>query len=155
MKNPLTYCAALLASFAERALACLAEFGEQLTVPGFAAAADLTAAQYSAVRASAANRVNLASEVGGVSGAAKMAIGILQNKPNTDEAATVAVLGLTKWVAGGTATVNALVTYNSSGRCLDAVSGDIVMGRALEGTTVDGAVITVLLLPPVRWPSVA
>jgi hypothetical protein len=153
--NLITRIAAAIAAFGERTLACLAEFGEQLSIPGFSAAADLRAAQYSAVRASAANRVNLASEVGGVSGAAKMAIGILQNKPNTDEAAIVSVLGLTKWVAGGTATVNALVTYNSSGRCIDAVSGDIVMGRALEGTTVDGAVITVLLLPPVRWPSVA
>ncbi len=151
----ITRIAAMLAAFGERTLACLAEFGEQLTIPGMAAAADLSSFQYLAMRASAANRVHLASEVGGVSGAAKMGIGILQNKPKTGEAATVAYLGLTKWVAGGTATVNALVTYNSSGRCIDAVSGDIVMGRALEGTTVDGAVITVLLLPPVRWPSVA
>lgn len=151
----ITRIAALLAAFGERTLACLAEFGEQITIPGFRAAADLRNFQYLAVRASAANQVNLASEVAGVSGAAKMAIGILQNKPNTNEAAAVSVMGLTKWMAGGTATVNALVTYNSSGRCVDAVSGDIVMGRALEGTTVDGAVITVLLLPPVRWPSVA
>ena len=151
----LTCATAVIAAFGERTLACRAEFGELLTVPGFSAAADLSTFQYVAVRASASNRVNLASEVAGVAGASKMAIGILQNKPKTGEAAQISVLGLTKWVAGGTATVNALVTYNSSGRCIDAVSGDIVMGRALEGTTVDGAVITVLQLPPVRWPSVA
>lgn len=155
MKTFVAMIGAALAMFCERTLACLAEYGNQQTITGMSAAADLRNMQYVAVRASAANRVNLASEVGGVSGAAKMAIGILQNKPNTDEAAAVAYMGMTKWVAGGTATVNALVTYNSSGRCIDAVSGDIVMGRALEGTTVDGAVITVLLLPPVRWPSVA
>jgi hypothetical protein len=153
--NFVTRIVALLAAFGERTLAARAEFGEQLSIPGFAAAADLSTYQYVAVRASAANAVNLCSEVAGVSGPTKMPIGILQNKPRSGEAAIVSVLGLTKWVAGGTATVNALVTHNSSGRCVDAVSGDIVMGRALEGTAVDGAVITVLLLPPVRWASVA
>jgi hypothetical protein len=151
----MTRAAAVLAAFGERTLACPAEFGEQLSIPGFAAAADLTAFQYLAVRASAANAVNLCSEVAGVSGAAKMPIGILQNKPNTNEAAIVSVLGMSKWKAGGTVTVNGLITHNSSGRCVDAVSGDIVLGRALEGTTVDGAIITALILPPVRWPSVA
>lgn len=146
---------AILAVFTEQALASRAEFGEQLAIPGFKSAADLRNHQYLAVRASAEATINIASEVGGVSGAAKIGFGILQNKPNTNEAAQVAVLGVTKWVAGGTVTVNGLVTYNSSGRCINAASGDIVLGKALEGTTVDGVVLTVLLLPPVRWASVA
>lgn len=152
----MTLAAACLAAFGERSLACRAEYGELVTVPGLAAAADLSAFQYLAVRLTGATTVHLASEVAGVSGATKMAIGILQNKPKTGEAAIVSVgPNLTKWMAGGTATAGALLTYNSSGRCVDAVSGDIVMGRCLEGTTVDGAVITVLQLPPVRWASVA
>ena len=152
----LTMLIVALLAYAENALACLAEFGTQHTIPGLKSAADLSGNQYCAVRLTAtANQINLASEVAGVSGVGKRGIGILQNKPKTNEAATVAYMGLSKWVSGNTVTAGALVTYNSSGKCLDAVSGDLVMGTALDAATVDGQVISVVLFPPIRWGAVA
>mgnify|MGYP001595234882 CR=1 FL=1 len=147
----------LISAYARAMLASFAEFGAQDTIPGLTAAADLSAAgkQYIAVRMAGANTVNIASEVGGVSGVNKMGVGVLQNLPKSGETATVAYHGLSKVRGGGAVTGNALITYNSSGMFIDAVSGDVVMGRALETATTAGEIVTALLFPPVRWSSVA
>lgn len=126
----------------------MAEFGPQETVTGFAAAADLSGKQYHFVRASAANACNQSSLASDTA-----VLGVLQNNPQSGQAATIAQQGLSKVVAGGSITVNALVTTNGSGRAAAAVSGDMVMGRALEAAANDGEVITVALQPPVRWAS--
>jgi hypothetical protein len=127
-------------------LVLFAEFGDQLTVPGFKAAADLTGKQYTAVRHSAALTTNLASDAtnSGV-------LGVLQNKPSTNEAATIAYQGLSKMRAGGAITAGVLITYNSSGKAAAVASGQMAIGRAIEAAGADEEVITVLLLPPVRW----
>lgn len=132
-------------------LACPAEFGEQVTIPGFRAAVDLTGYQYRCMRASAAGYVNATSETAVTSLGAQQYLGVLQNKPNTDEAATVAFFGLSKAVAGAAVTENLYVTHNQSGQVINAVSGSIVIGRALEAANNAGEVITVFLLQPVRW----
>lgn len=159
MKTILKQVSAILASF-QQALMLRAEFGPQMTYPGLSAAAALDGAtggqkQYIAVRMAGANTVNIASEVAGVSGVNKMGVGVLQNTPKINEAATVAFMGLSKVRVGGTITGNQLITYNSSGMFVDAVSGDVVMGRALEAATTANEIVTAMLFPPVRWSSVA
>ena len=141
-------------AFAEAALGCKAEFGEQFTIPGLTAAASLNHHQYGVVRFAAATTVNIASEVL-VSGALKTAIGVLQNKPYVNEPAQVCVMGLSKVFAGGTITAGAPISYDSSGHVIDAVSGDVVIGRAMQAATTAGEKVTALILPPVRWGSVA
>lgn len=132
----------------------MAEFANQVTVSGFKAAADLSGKQYTFVRMSAAGTVNLASEVA-VSAANKVAFGVLQNKPKTNEAATVAVLGETKVLAGAAAAVDKLITYNSSGKAVEAASGDMVCGRFLEAANNDGDFVSAFLHQPIRWASVS
>lgn len=144
----------LLELFAQRAQAAWAEFGSQHIWPGLSAAADLSAKQYVVMRFAAATTVNIASEVL-VTGALKGPIGILQNAPKSGEPATVAYMGLSKAFGGGTVTAGAPVSYNSSGCVIDAVSGDTVIGRAMETATTHAEIVTVMLFPPVKWASVA
>mgnify|MGYP001568524577 FL=1 len=90
-----------------------------------------------------------------VSGALKGPIGVLQNEPKSGEAATVACLGLTKIRGGGTVTAGAPIAHNSSGMVVDAVSGDVVCGRAMETGTTANEILTAFIFPPVKWGSVA
>lgn len=150
----LTTLLGLIALHAEASLGCRAEYGDQVTIPGLTAATSLNNHQFGVVRLAAATTVNIASEVS-VSGALKMAFGVLQNKPYVNEAAQVAVSGLSKIFGGGTVTAGAAITYDSSGHVIDAVSGSIVIGRALQTLTTAGEIGTALIFPPVRWGSVA
>lgn len=147
--NVTTYLRAALLRFVA-AQGCWAEFSTQDTIPGFSAAADLTGKQYTAVRASAANATNLASDAtnSGV-------IGVLQNKPKSGEAASIAFMGLSKMRAGGALTVNTILTYNSSGKAAAVASGQMAIGRNIEAAGNDEDVVTVLLFPPVRWAGAA
>ncbi|MBI4185310.1 MAG: DUF2190 family protein [Proteobacteria bacterium] len=78
-------------------------------------------------------------------------IGVLQNKPKaTGRAASIAYLGPSKVVAGGTVTRGALLTCNGSGRAADAGSGDMVFGRALAAAGADGEVVPALVFPPFK-----
>lgn len=149
----------LISAYVLTRLAAWAEFGEQLTVPGLSAAADLSGAsggdkQYIVVRMAAATTVNICSEVL-VSGALKGPLGVLQNEPKSGEAATVACLGMSKIRGGGTVTAGAYIAHNSSGMVVDAVSGDVVCGRAFETATAANEIITAFIFPPVKWGSVA
>lgn len=153
MKATLKTLLGALAAFARCRLVAWAEFGPGYDVPGLTAAASLNNHQYGVVRISAANKVNIASEVN-VAGPTKTAFGVLQNKPYVDEPAAVRVFGLSKVIAGGTITNGAYVSYNSSGHVIDAVSGDVTIGRALEAATTALEYATVLLMPPVRAGSV-
>ena len=143
-----------LRTFAAGAQACWAEFGEQKTISGFKAGNDMSALQYRCVRPSAANVTMLCSETAVTSLGAQQYIGILQNDPKTDEAATIAYAGLSKAVTGAAVTANMLVTHNASGQVINAVSGAVVIGRALEATGAAGEVATVLLFPPTRWGAI-
>jgi hypothetical protein len=125
----------------------MAEYGSpELQTLTLEAAADLSLFQYCAVRISAANKCNVASDIGATS-----YIGVLQNKPRSGEFATVAVAGKSKMVAGGAlATVAVPITYNSSGRAAAVASGGVTIGTLLEAAAADGNVITVLLQPAFR-----
>ena len=154
MKHLIYTVLSLLAALSTRAHACWAEFGEQQTIPGFKAGNDMSALQYRAVRPSAANVTMMCSETAVTSLGPQQYIGILQNKPKTDEAATVAFAGLSKAVTGAAVTANMLVTHNASGQVINAVSGAVVIGRALEATGAAGEIATVLLFPPIRWGAI-
>ena len=112
------------------------------------AAADLQTFQYRIMRHSAANQCNVASDSGAA--AAVGAIGVLLNKPNTNEAATVAYMGESKVFAGGAITVGRWVTTQGSGKLAHAASGDLVVGRALETAGAENELIRCLLFPPFR-----
>ena len=109
------------------------------------AAADLSGAQYALVRASAAGLTNIASL-----STNSALVGVLQNKPLSGQAATVADFGLSKVIAGASATVNTYFTNDSSGRAVAAQSGDMIIGRFLEAPGAGGDIVTARLMPPVR-----
>ena len=115
------------------------------------AAADMRTNQWHILRAAAAGTTNVASNPGG---AASDVIGTLFNKPNSGQAASIITQGESKVVAGGSVTVNTLLTTNGSGRATAATSGDFVLGMALEAASADGEVIRVLMsMPAAQLPS--
>lgn len=124
----------------------MAEFGFQEAIT-LEAAADLTAQQYTAVRITSANKINVASQSVAVG-----LVGVLQNKPKSGEFGTVAYLGKSKMIAGGTITAGAVLTCNGSGRAIAVTSGslEMVFAQALDAAA-DGDVMTVLLRPAARW----
>lgn len=123
----------------------MAVSGELQTI-ALDAAADLSGKRYHWVRGSAAGQCNQASLATN-----SALLGVLQNKPESGERATVGYFGKSKITAGASVTAMALVTTNSSGRCVAVASGGMAGGRALEAAGADGEVISVLLFPPVRW----
>jgi hypothetical protein len=124
----------------------MSEFGQLYTISA-QAGEDLRAKQYHIVRLSAADRVAQATNADSSTGI----FGVLQNKPANLEAATVAVFGETKIVAGGAITAGVMITTTASGRATAATSGQMVIGRALVAAASDGDVIRALIHPPVRW----
>jgi hypothetical protein len=105
--------------------------------------ADLSASQFCAVKL--ANSSGTAQAA--LCGAGQQAAGFLQNKPSAQgRAAEVAVAGVTKAKAGGTVTAGSMVASDSTGRVVNAASGDIAIGLALEGTTNANELVSVLVL---------
>ena len=113
------------------------------------AAADLSGFQYCAVRLSAAGKTNLASL-----NTDSSVVGVLQNKPQNNENATISYGGLSKVVAGGTLTAGDIITVYGSGRAIIVTSALIAIGRCLE-TAAAGNIFSALLFPPVRWTGAA
>lgn len=118
----------------------MAVSNQKFTYPVMAGA-DLSAKQYHFVKLSAADTVTQATAVEAA------LYGVLENNPTSGRAAAVTVFGQTKITAGGSVTVNALITTNASGRATAAASGDFAMGRALEAATNDGDVISCMISP--------
>lgn len=105
------------------------------------AGADLTAAKYRFVEAASGKvtRCNAAGE---------SALGVLQNDPDIDEAATVAILGsVTKVVAGAAIALDADITTDNQGRAVTAATGNKIHGKALIAAGAAGEIISVLLQP--------
>ena len=110
------------------------------------AARDMRTMQYTIQRAAAAGTVDISSNA--AASHLLGPIGVVTNKPNSGQAATIAYAGEVKVIAGGTVTANALVTTNASGRAANATSGQMVIGRALETATTDGEVVRMQLMSP-------
>ena len=109
----------------------MASFGEVTGVTQ-RAAADLRTKQYYMLRNTASGLVNTSSHA---AGAATTLIGVLQNKPNSGQAANVGMFGESKVVAAGTVAVNVWLTTDDSGKATAAVSGDNVIGYAMEAAS--------------------
>lgn len=101
--------------------------GKCVTLP---AAADLSASQFCAVNVNSSSQAALA-------GAGDDAIGVMQNKPAAaSRPATVMVgNGVTKVKSGAATTAGSTGTPDSSGRMVDATSGDYILGKFLEAAT--------------------
>lgn len=106
---------------------------------GLKAAADLSAAQFLAVKLSADLTVNLA-------GAGEMAHAILQNKPLLGEGAELIRLGGSKAVLGGTVAAGDKLASDAAGKLVVAGAGNHVIAIALEAGAVD-EVCSVEVLP--------
>lgn len=71
-------------------------------------------------------------------------VGVIQDKPNTDEAGVLAISGVSRVRAGGAITAGADVQSNASGRAITLGAG-VKIGVALESATADGEYISVLI----------
>lgn len=78
-------------------------------------------------------------------------VGVVQNHPNSGEAATVALAGITKAIAGGAVAAGKKVSAAATGFVTQTISGGIeiaVFGRALT-TAASGGIFTLLIAPSV------
>jgi hypothetical protein len=109
----------------------MASAQEQATIT-LAAGADLSASQYCFVKLNSSGLVVLC-------GAGEAAIGILQNDPDASgKAATVAISGVSKIVAGGSITRGVRVASDGSGKAKTAVAGSV--NTSNSGTAADAVV---------------
>ena len=101
--------------------------GEHLRIPGLVAVGDLSAKRYHIVMlATTAKQVKVST------GPTAANIGILQNDPKTQEAASVCGAGLTKGVAGGTIAVGDMITAKTTGQCAaTTTANNKVIGKAI------------------------
>lgn len=116
----------------------------EVTARTLAAAQDMRTTQYRILRGSAAGECQLASRN---NFSPLELIGVLQNKPNSGQAATVGYLGVSKVRCGSTVTYGRLITTQDSGQATDATSGHFAFGLALEAG-VSGETIAALLFQP-------
>ena len=116
--------------------------GGQSFIESFTAGADLSLFRYRAVRLSADNTVNVASNI-----TASTFLGVLDNDPKSGEAAAVVVEGLTRIAAGGNITAGAVISHNASGFAVASASGSVIIGRALEAGAA-GQIISALIQSP-------
>lgn len=126
------------------------------------AGADLTTKQFLAIK------VNSSAQAV-VAGAGEFAVGILQNKPGSGQAATVAYGGISKAIAGGNVTAGQTLAADATGKLVnaaeavtdttntsatDALIASNVIGVALA-SGVSGDVIPVLVLMAGATPTTA
>lgn len=128
-----------------------------LTCITLVAAGDLSAKQFYCMKVSAADTVTT------ITAAGTPVIGVLQNKPSASgEAATIAISGVTKVVAGAAVAAGALVKALANGKVDDAATaatvdasgssatapstGAHIIGIALDAASDDGEVIRVSLM---------
>lgn len=105
---------------------------QTLCIPGLTASADLSAKQYHLVKMSGDNTVTVCAAVTDVP------IGVLQNKPESGEAATVCTIGVTKIKADEALAAGEVVGSSSDGQGQVVVIGTETTVYA-AGIVIDGA----------------
>lgn len=126
------------------------EFGERMSLT-LTATSDLSAQQYNIVHYVAPRNCDIRSlGLAHVLGP----IGVLENKPVANQAATVTYLGQVRVRAGAAITAGRTFTANASGRAVTATSGSLVIGKALEAAAADGDLITAMLFPAQKYDEV-
>lgn len=104
------------------------------------AGADLSAKQFFFVSVSSDGQVD-------PTGDGAYAVGVLQNDPAAaGRAAEVCIGGITKVSCGGVVTRGGPVASDAAGEAVNAASGDVILGEALE-TGADGSVISIIFHP--------
>ncbi len=86
--------------------------------------------------------------------ASTRSVGILQNAPGLNQAATVRMLGISKCVVDGTTPIypGSWLISDASGRGAASSSASAeVFGFALQGSTVANDIISVFVVPAGRW----
>ena len=116
----------------------------QIKVGNWTASADLTAKQYHLVKMSGDNTVTVCS------GITDVPVGVLQNTPNSGDAAEVCIFGITKVVADGTLVAGNRIGTSGDGQA-DAITAGTdttvtVVGIALAGASA-GDTIEMFLNP--------
>lgn len=101
---------------------------------------DLRTKQFRWVEIRTAMTVHQASQTSAI------CLGILQNKPNIGEQATVRFEGVTKIRADIAITVNALVSNTASAGAAIVTSGTLIKGQALTAA-LSGGIFTGLIAP--------
>lgn len=101
------------------------------------ASADLSTHQHKFV-------VNTAGEAA-VAGAAGVALGVLQNDPGAAGTASIMVQGVSRVRAGAAIALGAKVGSDANGKARTAITGDTILGIALEAAAADEDIIPVLL----------
>lgn len=106
---------------------------------GLTADADLTTKQFTAVVMDVTDNDVINA------GAGVKAVGILQNAPNTGEAAAVMMAGLSKVVSGtGGLTAGDKWTPEAGGAAVVAGTGDVICGTVVQGAAAGGiATVTI------------
>jgi len=108
----------------------------------FEAGADLSAKQFYFVSVSADGQID-------ATGDGAYAVGVLQDKPAAQgRAAQVATTfgDIVKVVCGGTVTRGGPVASDANGAAVNAASGDVILGEALE-TGASGEIISIVFAP--------
>lgn len=101
---------------------------------------DLSSSQYKALELGSGETVDVAD------GAADLIVGILQNKPEANEACEILSSGISKVLAGAAVTRGARVGTDASGRAVaKTADADLTFGIALEAASAAGEYISVLL----------
>lgn len=108
---------------------------ETFTLP---AGADLSAKQFYFVELNNTGKVTVCNSAG------ERAFGVLQNDPTANQAATIAIGGVAKVIAGDTIAIGDQIATDASGRAIPATTGQIVLGDAISAGAV-GNVVSVLL----------
>lgn len=106
------------------------------------ASTDLSSYQYRFVTVDANGKAALA-------GNGTSILGVLQNKPSDDQAASIMIDGVSKVkAAGSTVAAGDLITSSSVGFAAAAAAGEYVVGRVLSGSSGStGRMLTVALQP--------
>lgn len=114
-------------------------------IPGFSytlpAATDMDTTQFRFVNVNSAGKA-------AVPGAGGRTVGVRQNKPKANEAATIVQGGISIVEAGAAITLGVGVETDASGRAITLATG-ISQGIALETASGAGVKIAVLLVPRV------
>lgn len=105
------------------------------------AGADLsTTGQYRFVEQSSAGTITVCNAAG------ENALGVLQNNPASGQAATLAIGGVTKVIAGATIAIGDQIATTATGAAAVATNGQVILGEALSGGA-SGAIISMLWRP--------
>jgi len=112
------------------------EIGPIIDLP-FKAGADLSAKQYHQVEMTATGIVNVCN------GAGDAPIGVLQNKPKTNEAAIVRMLGISRLVADAALAVGDNYGTSADGQAVaKTAQNDLILGRILTAAGAAGEIAT-------------